>query len=326
MIRGGHRMLELNLAIKLIDIWSENLDIGDGSPGTKFNGLLLNVETLARQAIAEGEHNQLNDASILLDALFLVVENCILTEDEVEAGTMLAKIAETDRRISCEMFGFSIEDFKIDDRGSDRILLFLRPHNSSNRYKLLNRFELAERPILRYPREIPMLSLEASLHRIFQPLYQTVSVGGIYDAFGMSRIFTPGRDREKAWREMVESLSTLADVIFIVPSDTSGVAWEIGLLKRTNRISKTVFCMVPIERDPDVRQFLAKRDDFDELPACWAQAKIACENYGIFLPTYDEAGGFLFFNGDGSVANRLPFESLWTAELVDSLNLLADLQ
>ena len=84
--------------------------------------------------------------------------------------------------------------------------------------------------------------------------------------------------------------------------------------------------MVPMERDSDVRQFLAKRDEFEEFPACWVQAKISCERYGIFLPPYDEAGGFLFFRGDGSIANRLPFESLWTAELVDSLNHRPDLQ
>ncbi|MEP6677373.1 MAG: hypothetical protein ABJA78_19590 [Ferruginibacter sp.] len=319
-------MLDLNLAIKLIDGWALDLNIGDVSPSTKFNGILRSVVTIARQAIAEGENDGLNDASILLDALFLVVEHCILTEDVVEARTMLTKIVEVDRSISCEMFGFSIEDFKIVAPSSDRVLLFLRPLNSSNRYQFLNRFNLAERPILRYPQEIPLLSLEASLHRIFQPIYQTVSVGGIYDAFGMSRIFIPGRDREKAWREIVDSLSRLADVIFLVPSDTSGVGWEIGLLKRTNRISKTVFCMVPMERNSDVRQFLAKRDEFEGFPACWVQAKITCERYGIFLPPYDEAGGFLFFRGDGSIANRLPFESLWTAELVDSLNHRPDLQ
>ena len=317
-------MIEISLARKLIDTCAQDLNVAYVDPRTKFNRILQSVEILARQAIAEGQYDTLNQASILLDALFLVVENCILTENEDEAAEMLSEIAACDHGVSCEMFGFSPEDFEFDKPSGDCSLLFLRPLNSSNRYQLLNRFQLAERPILKYPKEIHLLSLEASLHRIFQPTFQTISVGGIYDAFGMARIFIPGRSREEAWKKIVEGLSAMADVIFVLPSDTSGMAWELGLLKRTNRISKTVGCMVPIERDSEMRQFLAKLDEFEELPARWAQARIACENQGIFLPIYDQGGCFLFFKEDGSISKRLPFESLWTARLVDSVNQLVE--
>jgi hypothetical protein len=109
-----------------------------------------------------------------------------------------------------------------------------------------------------------------------------VGLGLPGEHFGSGRI----RTGDKNWQFLAEQLIRCAEIIFVVPGDSSGTLWELRHLKTTGRLWKVIMLMPPETADAD-------------WAVAWWNAKVACDAIGLTLPDYDKRGMFFTLGDDG---------------------------
>ena len=149
------------------------------------------------------------------------------------------------------------------------------------------------------------LSLEAALHCALMRHFLSHSVGGPYEALGMTRlqVIPKGPVVEPLWQEVVSGLARDMALILMVPAASEGMQWEVRHLVHENLIGRLVVVMVPETADPDGAAH------------AWQRARGACAESGLRLPPYRAGGAFVFFGETGAVRDELPFRGLWDGEL-----------
>lgn len=188
-------------------------------------------------------------------------------------------------------------------------LFYFRPLVSSGRFFVPNQFPPNRKHFLSLPKEPAFLTIEATLNRVFFPDFLTVAFGGLYDCFGMARVMI-----RTDWQHAVTVTQNLSNVIFILPSDTEGIEWEIKYLCDTGQLNKVVLIMLPnFEHEITGNPFYS--DDYCDISVKWKTAIPLFKKAGIRLPNYNPFGSFLFLNRRGGLDAQIPFASLWHGDL-----------
>lgn len=225
-------------------------------------------------------------------------------------STALMIITDLQRAVQARQLGLNVSDLTkpIDSKKSKRNffandheqsgVLVLRPLNSTRRLKLPNRFRKEKTSFFR-DKPPDYLSLESSIKISLSDHFVTSSVGGPYEALGLARFQVLS---EEHWKEIVSGLVKFSEFIFIVPSESEGVQWEVQHIKKQKMLDKLVAIMPP-------------KESYSKVKDMWRQAKKACFSSEVHLPDFRPEGAFVFFNKDGLVHQELPLDSLWNGNL-----------
>jgi len=98
------------------------------------------------------------------------------------------------------------------------------------------------------------------------------------------------------WQNKIKSIIDNAQLIFIIPSHSEGVIWELQYLKENNHLSKTFFLMLP-------------NISYNEKPFSeeWNETVGKLKEYGFSLPKHFHKGLIFSLNSQGHMINHAPF-------------------
>lgn len=132
--------------------------------------------------------------------------------------------------------------------------------------------------------------------------YPMIAFGRPGDKLGAGRL--PATDPE--WKALVLLLMKKAKVIFIVPSTSDGVLWEMEQLSRYH-YEKTILVMPPSK----YYQGAAEKH--------WRETLQELVHRGISLPVYDPKGALFLLDAQGQMARACSFKSLLGGSRVQDL-------
>jgi hypothetical protein len=113
-------------------------------------------------------------------------------------------------------------------------------------------------------------------YRLGTPL---LALGNSDGKFGAGKIATTDED----WKETAILLVEKSRAIICLPDDNTGTLWELGLLKQTGAISKTVFVMPSLQATPErIRSYETE----------WNHMVTLAAQQELILPSYRSEGMF----------------------------------
>jgi hypothetical protein len=218
------------------------------------------------------------------------------------------------------------------DRKAARILTAILEENSSRFFLYLRPFFLTAHVPLKNPRrsEIPMvlsyhseprtIDFETLLERSVRRFAPLVAIGRQGVVIGAGRITLADTE----WKARLEVLAQSAELIFVIPSQTSGTKWEVARLKEMGLISKCIFVMPP-KPNPGRPQVLSLwplklRQVTLDTPNLWQQAADALREMGLNPPPYSDGGLLFMFDASGVISTAKTFK------LSNFANAIADLR
>lgn len=111
---------------------------------------------------------------------------------------------------------------------------------------------------------------------------------------------------EDSWKENVQTLLDLSELILLLADNTAGVAWEIEEISRRRMLPRTAIIMLPLSVDASAG-------------FRWRSVqRVLVEAVGG-LPNYRNDGAFVFFSSTRGAYGELPFSSLFDGGLVRRL-------
>lgn len=166
------------------------------------------------------------------------------------------------------------------------ITLYLRPFQSTDafRYRTDKRAGIGTPEF--YERELEQ-DLERLLAEAMEDTAPLVALGQPGEHYGAGRLTSSDQD----WKDKVISLANAAKYIVILPAHNEGTLWEVGWLKSSDNLARTMFVMPPL---PD-------RNNFD-LGSFWNKTVQEIMNrHQLALPEYRDGGALFRFNRFGRV-------------------------
>jgi len=186
-------------------------------------------------------------------------------------------------------------------------LLFLRPLATSRRIRLENRlgpyYDDVRSPLLP-----ETLTLESALHNAFLKHFNTEALGGPIDLFGMARATALGAfdSGMESWQSAISLSMQHAQIVIAVFDEREALYWEMSELARLRAFGKLIFVMPPVA---------GGKGDAGYSPGAVSRL----QDLGLKLPEAVPASGFMLFEESGKVEKNLPFDSLWSGELPESI-------
>jgi len=185
-------------------------------------------------------------------------------------------------------------------------LVFLRSLASARRHRLDNRFPWRDQvPIPGVRDALAGVSIESALNLALAHSFAAATIGGPADVFGMGRgsVVNAGDVVGAAWRQFAAIAIGHSDIIMVLVGESNGLLWELSEIVRQRACEKMVLVVAPAEAG--------------DSPPPAALPLLRQAGYG--LPDSALEPGFLFFDSDGALASRMPFESLWDGTLHQQL-------
>ena len=186
-------------------------------------------------------------------------------------------------------------------------LVLLRPLATSRRLKIANRFEPYYEEVLS-PIVPDTLTIESVLHLAFMKHFDTHALGGPIDIFGMARSTALGTFAGglESWRTAAHGLIRASSLVLALFDETEALQWEMEELSRQHAFGKTIFVVPPSTAPTGT--------------VLYPQAAMRrLRAVGFQFPDDVHEPGFVVFAGSGAVARRLPFDALWSGELLDTV-------
>jgi len=124
----------------------------------------------------------------------------------------------------------------------------------------------------------------------------------------MGRIVTVGGPSAgtTTWQTIVRSGIEESRFVFIVPSDSDGVRWEVQQITSMGMLAHTLWVMPPADAFPS-----GERE--------WELGRTGLAPLGVQLPPFQREGAFVILDGQGSVRKLVPFGALWNGALTELL-------
>jgi hypothetical protein len=187
------------------------------------------------------------------------------------------------------------------------LALFLRSFRSTRRMWVKNSFRPGNPDVLPYAAEPLKMTLESALDRGLGLHFDCVTLGGMSDAFGMTRIFAPRgpTDDLDFWKENVTKFLGTAHCVLLLPDSTPSIRWEIEEICRRGMIHFTTFIMLPQSVDQSAGQH-------------WQQVTDLLSDAPLESAAYQPTGAFVSLNRKGGL-EELPFAALFTGQLATFL-------
>lgn len=201
-------------------------------------------------------------------------------------------------RLMPEVFG--------EERSNRMPLVFLRSLGTARRTMMDNRFRWRDRVPVPSTREaLKRISIEAALHLALVRFFDSSSLGGPADLFGMQRgvLLKAKDDSGTAWRGYAELMIRYAGVIVVLYGESEGLVWELSEIVRQRACARMVLVIAPAQPDAPV--------------ATPAGQPLQRAGYVVSGATLEP--GFLFFGPSGIFESRMDFESLWNGALASAL-------
>lgn len=225
----------------------------------------------------------------------------VINKAQVQTQMLVHRVTQQDLdatvRLMPEVFGSGEPD-----RPS---LVFLRSLATARRLLMDNRFPWRDRVPVRSTREaLTRISIEAALHLALVRSFDTSSLGGPADVFGMQRgVLLQANDvAGTAWHGYAELMIRTADIIAVLHGESEGLVWELSQIVRQGACAKMVLVIAPAQ------------------PGAQPSTTRALRQAGYVVPAamLDEPG-FLFFEPSGACESRMELESLWNGALASAL-------
>jgi hypothetical protein len=134
--------------------------------------------------------------------------------------------------------------------------------------------------------------------------YPMITLGRPGERLGAGRL--PSDDA--GWKALAFLLMKHAKVVFIVPDTSEGVIWEMKQLK--GFYEKAVYIMPPTKYYQGAAESAEKH---------WDETRREFEGRNIFLPEYSRDGALFMLDGQGRIAEDIPFDVRYGVSGVHSL-------
>jgi hypothetical protein len=257
------------------------------------------------------------DACLAADIAQVLVEAVYGSEPDFTTG--VGRVAQAfQRQLDCQLGVWGLTQADLDCSAaalgarfrqspeSHPQLVLLRPLATVRRLRMENRFGPYYRDVI--SAIVPTtLTLESALHLAFMKHFDTVALGGPIDIFGMARSTALGTFRRdvESWHTAVQSLIQTAALVLALFDETEALYWEMEELARQRAFGKVIFVLPPAadRRSPALRTAAIER----------------LRSVGLQLQEDAQEPGFILFDGSGAVAQRLPFDALWSGELLETV-------
>jgi len=162
--------------------------------------------------------------------------------------------------------------------------LYLRP------FFLTRRMDLANPKHGRWPMLVSFYSernttdLETMLERAVRKSGPLIALGQPGEMIGAGRLVVP----EEEWKPPFEALARAASGIFVIPSHTTGTAWEIKWLRDNAYLTKCVFIMPPKIKTRERIEWRKRRlvRVTVDMKSLWKNAASVLADSEIHLPAY----------------------------------------
>lgn len=174
--------------------------------------------------------------------------------------------------------------------------LFLRPFFTDQRFRLVHTSQSNPENV-RYG---ATSSMEGSLAAAFDRTATLVAAGQRGSGLGPGRVVVP----DDNWQWAIEQLVAHARYIVAVPISQPATAWEIGLLRQTGALSRTVFFVPPLK---STLRGLFKGAATRSLRDAYELSRADFAKEGMNLPAMQDCGGVFMLSptGDRVVALQM---------------------
>ncbi|MCB0555698.1 MAG: hypothetical protein KDD02_19280 [Phaeodactylibacter sp.] len=174
--------------------------------------------------------------------------------------------------------------------------LYLRPFSSTGKITITDAKADADIPVFSDTNLHLAEGLETILGQAVEP-DEFLGLGRPGEAIGAARIETA----DSQWRQMVETLASLAKGILVLPAIREGMAWEMDYLQAHPRLlKKTIFLMPPtyfsFSRLLHTEAFNLQQE--------WSLLHNGAMAEGVDFPAYDKNGMLFTLTPQGKVLNK----------------------
>jgi hypothetical protein len=130
-------------------------------------------------------------------------------------------------------------------------------------------------------------SIELKLSSIVRRSSPMIAIGARGQSLGSGKL----QSTDAEWKDLAVRLMKNASLVFLIPSTTEGVLWEIGRLRKYG--DKTVYIMPP-------SNYYASTTE-KEIEKYWSEIGREASKLGLRFPEYSSSGALMSFNEDGSL-------------------------
>lgn len=299
-------------------------DHSDYATAIQYFSAALKIHTLKTHPVQWAEDN-FNLADVYRAVAALTGDNHALREAESGYASVVKAISSDERfkavgatESALRLLGFAIKELQFLDRTGipqprtpvgfamrktlGRVV-FLRPMISSRNLVLENRFRNPRVFAVQFEVEPTVLPLESALYRALGENLDFQTVGGAPEGLGATRFYRIGGE---GWKNLVSSMLATADIILMLPLDSSGVRWELEQIVESRALAKVVFIMPPGSSRLDMGML-------------WDRALLMVRDYGLEMPSFRDDGLIFRLGEDGRAVESFSFDVVWDNTLFQRL-------